>query len=129
MTRAALALAAVLAVAADAPPADLSYTPPPAPPPPDPAGLVTRLAVVTGGTLALCGGVLCLARRAKAGGAAADPAGVFRHLGRLPVGPRAAVHLVEADGHTVAVAVDASGLRSVTVLSEPFEPPPGEPGA
>jgi flagellar biogenesis protein FliO len=123
----AVVAAAVLAVAADAPPADLAYAPPPAPPPPDPAGLVTRLVGVTAASLALCGGVLWLAKRARGGAAPADPGGLLRHAGRLALGPRTAVHLVEADGHTVAVAVDATGVRSITVLSEPFDPVPADP--
>jgi hypothetical protein len=117
----AIALAAVLAVAADAPPGDLTYTPPPHPAPPDPAGLVTRLVGVTAGVLVLCGGVLWLARRAQGGTALPDAGGLLRHVGRLPLAHRSVVHLIEADGHTVAVTVDATGLRSITVLSEPFE--------
>ena len=121
MRRVLLALAAGLAAAADAPPDDLSYTPPPAPPPPEPAGLVTRLVGVTAATLLVCGGVLWVAKRGRGGAAPANPGGLLKPVGRLVLGPRTAVHLIEADGHTVAVTVDATGLRSVTLLSEPFD--------
>ncbi|MBX9625304.1 MAG: hypothetical protein K2X82_15970, partial [Gemmataceae bacterium] len=63
-----------------------------------------------------------LARRANRPPAA--PAGSAGRLvldGTLPLPRRCAVHLVKADGHAVAVTTDATGLRSMVLLSEPFQ--------
>lgn len=102
----------------------LAYEPPTAPPPPDAAGLVVRLFALTAVALAACGGVVWLARRAgRANRPATDPGAAGRLVldGTLALDRRCSVHLVRADGHTVAVTTDATGLRSLVLLSEPFQ--------
>ena len=69
-----------------------------------------------------CGGVVWFARRAaRPTGLKGDGGGRLRHEASLALDRRSAVHLVSVDGQTVAVTTDATGLRSVVVLSEPFE--------
>lgn len=100
----------------------LDYSPPTPPAPPDPAGLVGRLFGLTAGMLILCGGVVWLVRRAKRPPVTAGASGRLVHEGSLTLDRRCAVHLIRADGHTVAVTTDGTGLRSIVVLSDPFEP-------
>ena len=122
MTRALLALALVLSAAAPAAAADLTYAPPAAPAAPDAAGLVLRLVGLTSALLAVCGGVMWCARRAtRPADPKGDGGGRLRHEGSLVLDRRCAVHLVRVDGQTVAVTTDATGLRSVVLLSEPFD--------
>ena len=103
-------------------PGGLGYTPPAPPPAPDPAGLVVKLFLLTAGAIGACAGVVWLARRANR--PPAVPAGSDGRLvleGSLPLPRKCSVHLVKADGHTVAVTTDATGLRSMVLLSEPFQ--------
>jgi hypothetical protein len=140
MTRRLLALLLVLSLAgsARALPPELEYAAPVAPAAPDPAGLVLRLVGMTAGLLVLCAGVLWFARRAaRPAGLKGDGGGRLRHQGSLALGRHGTLHLLLVDGQTVAVTTDATGLRSLVVLSEPFEealaaagaelPPAGEP--
>lgn len=124
MTRrlaAVVVLAVPVLLGADAP-GGLGYTPPSPPPAPDPAGLVLKLFLLTGGAIAACGGVVWLARRSNRPPVVpADSAGRLVLEGSLPLPRRCSVHLVRADGHTVAVTTDATGLRSMVLLSEPFQ--------
>lgn len=124
MTRlrvAVVLLALPLLLAADAP-GGLGYTPPTPPAAPDPAGLVVKLFLLTAGSLAACGVAVWLARRMNRPPAVpADGAGRLVLQGTLPLPRRCSVHLVQADGHTVAVTTDATGLRSMVLLSEPFQ--------
>lgn len=124
MIRLLLALALILSIAAPAwaVPSDLNYTPPAPPAPPDAVGLVFRLVGLMALLLVLCGGVLWFARRATQPAALkGDGGGRLRHEGSLALDRRCAVHIVQADGLTVAVTTDATGLRSMVLLSEPFE--------
>lgn len=138
MTRLAAALLLIAAAPAAAESLAAGYTPPAAPAPPNPTGLLLRLVLLTAGTLALCGGILWLARRsARVRTANADGGGRMKHLGSLTLDRRSTVHVIAVDGQQVSVTVDATGLRSMVVLSEPFpdaldrhlaaEPPPGQP--
>lgn len=104
------------------PTGDLSYTPPGPPTAPDPFGLVVRLVAMTAVLLALCGAVWWAARRANrpALAAGAGTPGLIRLDGSLALDRRCAVHTLRVDGHAVAVTTDATGLRSIVVLSEPF---------
>jgi hypothetical protein len=114
----------------------LDYTPPAPPPPPDIASLLLRLAGLTAGLLALCAGVLWYARRSTRPAAPkGDGGGRLRHEASLALDRRCSVHIITVDGQTVAVTTDATGLRSMVLLSEPFEaaldaagsaPPPDE---
>ena len=100
----------------------LAYTPPAAPLPPDLGNLVFRLIGLTAALLVLCVGIVWFARRAnRFAVAGANSAGRMRHEGTLALDRRSAVHLVWVDGQTVAVTTDATGLRSIVVLSEPFD--------
>jgi hypothetical protein len=118
----ALVLVAIVALPAQAAGAGLDYTPPAAPAPPDAAGLVLRLVGLTAALLVLCGAVLWIAKRAtKPPALKGDGGGRLRHEGSLPLDRRCAVHIVRVDGQTVAVTTDATGLRSIVLLSEPFE--------
>jgi hypothetical protein len=102
--------------------ADLEYTPPAVPAPPNAAGLVFRLVGMTLALLVLCGGVLWFARRAmRPTDLKGDGGGRLRHEGSLVLNRRCTVHLLQVDGQTVAVTIDATGLRSMVLLSEPFE--------
>jgi uncharacterized iron-regulated membrane protein len=114
-----LLVAAPVLWAADAP--GLQYTPPEAPAAPNPAALVLRLVGLTAALLGLCAVVLWLARRANRHPTAKDAAGRMQHEGTLALDRRCAVHLIRVDGQAVAVTTDATGLRSVVVLTEPFE--------
>lgn len=118
---AALGVALVAGGAAAQAPAGLDYAPPAPPPPPDPVWLVARLVGMTAVLLGLCGLVAWLARRANRGGltTGADN-GRMELVGALPLGGRSAVHLIRVDGRAVAVTTDATGVRSVVVLSESF---------
>lgn len=118
---AAVGVALLAGGAAAQAPAGLDYAPPAPPPPPDPVALVGRLVGMTAVLLALCGLVAWLARRANRGGLAkGSDNGRMGLVGSLPLGGRSAVHLIRVDGQTVAVTTDATGLRSLVVLSEPF---------
>jgi hypothetical protein len=109
--------------AADAPSVGgLSYTPPPPPAAPNPVNLLLRLIGLTAGLLVLCFTVLWLARRNnRLSIAKGNSAGRMRHDGTLNLDRRSAVHMIQVDGQTVAVTTDATGLRSIVVLSEPFD--------
>jgi hypothetical protein len=123
VTRALLAFVSLAASAAAARAAGgLEYAPPAAPAPPDPAGLVLRLVGLTAALLTACAGALWYARRAaRPKGLKGDGGGRLRHEATLPLDRRCAVHLVRADGQTVAVTTDATGVRSIVLLSEPFD--------
>jgi hypothetical protein len=112
-----------LLAAADSPvDSALKYTPPEVPAAPDPAGLLFRLIGLTAGLLVLCGVVIWMAKRGnKLAGLKGDGGGRIRHEGSLNLDRRSAVHIIRVDEQTIAVTTDASGLRSVVVLSEPFE--------
>ena len=122
MSRAAgLLLCLLLAAPAAAESLADGYTPPAAPAAPNPAGLLLRLVLLTAGTLLLCGGILWVARRAAhVRTANADGGGRMKHLGSLTLDRRSTVHVISVDGQQVSVTVDATGLRSMVVLSEPF---------
>lgn len=124
MTRRFLALAALFwaapAFAAD-PAGGLDYTAPSAPAPPNPVALVVRLIGLTAGLVALGAGVVWMSRRANRVASAKGDAGRMKHMGTLALDRRSAVHLIRVDGQSVAVTTDATGIRSIVVLSEPFE--------
>jgi hypothetical protein len=122
MTRHLLALAVTLAVpAAAAADPGLAYTAPAPPAAPDVTGLVSRLVLLTAGLLTVCGVVAWVSRKKSRPAAATGDVGRLRHEGALALDRRCTVHLVRADGQEVAVTTDATGVRSIVVLSEPFE--------
>ncbi|HEY1186491.1 MAG TPA: hypothetical protein VGE74_02490 [Gemmata sp.] len=100
------------------------YAPPVAPAPPDLGGLVVRLGLITAALVGLCLTVLWFARRANrpAGGTGiGDGDGRLRLEGTLALDRTCGVHLISVDGQTVALTTDGTGLRSLVVLSEPFD--------
>lgn len=102
----------------------LDYAPPTAPAPPDIAGLVFRLVLMTMALIGLCVAVLWFAKRAnRPTEMAGAGSGRLKHEGTMALDRTCAVHLLTADGQTVAVTTDATGLRSIVVLAEPFELP------
>jgi len=101
---------------------DLEYTPPAPPVAPDPASLLLRLIGLTAALLVVCAVVFWLAKRSnRLLIAKGNTAGRMRHDGTLNLDRRSAVHLIQVDGQSVAVTTDASGLRSIVVLSEQFD--------
>ena len=99
----------------------LTYTPPATPAPPDPGGLVFRLSVLTVAMLLLSGGVMWFSRRLKRGQKTVSSNGRLFHDGRLSLDRRSSLHLIRADGQTVAVTIDSTGIRSMALLSDPFD--------
>lgn len=113
-------LVALAILAAPLAAADLAYTPPAAPDPPDPMGLLFRLVGLTALTLCVCGGLVWATRRWTA--PKAGPAnGRLVVESSLALNGRAGVHVLKADGQAVAVTTDATGIRAIVVLSEPFD--------
>lgn len=99
-----------------------NYTPPAVPAAPDPINLLLRLVGLTAALLVFCIVVFIFAKRTnRIAGVATQTNGRMRHEGTLKLDRRSAVHLVWVEGQTVAVTTDASGVRSIVVLSEPFE--------
>ena len=122
--RFALGSAASLALAgaACAQPLVEGYSPPTAPAPPDAMGLLFRLVGLLALTLVICGGILLWARRLnRVAGADATGSARLRKKSSVALDARCAVHLVEVDGQTVAVTTDATGVRSMALLSEPMD--------
>lgn len=132
MTRMFVSLAGLLLVATPlfaAPIRGTDYAPPAQAAPPDITGLILRLVGMTAFLLALCGLVMYLARRAnQPGSTTADPTGRMKHEGTLALDRVCAVHLIAVEGQTVAVTTDATGLRSMVLLSEEFEMEPETTG-
>lgn len=124
MTRTFVALAVSLVASGPlfAGPVGLEYAPPVAPAAPDIGSLVARLFLMTAVLVGLCVLVLWLARRAnRPAGGVGDGNGRLKHEGTLALDRTCAVHLLSVDGQTVAVTTDATGLRSMVLLSEPFD--------
>jgi hypothetical protein len=89
---------------------------------PDPANLLLRLIGLTAALLVLCLGVIWWARRStRLIAAKGNASGRIVLEGSLTLDRRSAVHVIRVDGQSVAVTTDASGLRSIVILSEPFE--------
>lgn len=116
----ALVLVCLWPAVALAVPPGLEYAPPPPPAPPSAAGLVFKMVALTLLMLCVCGGVLWFARRAGAQPIGTGPAGRMELQGSLALDRRSTLHLVKVDGLTVAVTTDATGLRALVLLSEPF---------
>jgi hypothetical protein len=78
---------------------------------------------LVGVLLMLCLGVLWYARNSrKVPTPHTTPSSLMELQGTLLLDRRAALHMLRVDGHDVAVTTDASGLKSVVVLTEPFDP-------
>jgi hypothetical protein len=114
------ALLLPLLLAADAP--ALAYTPPPPPAAADPLGLLLRLVGLTAAALAVCGGLVWLVRKAGRP-AATDPGAAGRLVleSSLALDRKCSLHILKVDGQTVAATTDATGLRSLVLLAEPFD--------
>lgn len=101
---------------------EFAYTPPGPPTAADPFGLLVRLVVLTSILLGLCAAVWWAARRANRPKLPADAAASkrIRLEGRLALDRRCTLFSLRVDGHPIAVSTDASGLRSIVLLSETF---------
>jgi hypothetical protein len=66
--------------------------------------------------------VLWFARRAvRPRAIKGNAGGRLQHEGSLVLDRHCAVHLLRADGQTIALTTDATGLRSMVVLSDTFD--------
>jgi flagellar biogenesis protein FliO len=99
---------------------DLGYSPPAIPAPPDIGGMLIKLAAMTGFVLAICFGIMWYVRK-QSRAIGPNPGNRLFIAGSLTLNRRSVVHLVRVDGHTVAVTTDATGLKSLVLLSEPFD--------
>jgi hypothetical protein len=98
------------------------YTPPVAPPPLDPVGALIRLGFMMAITCLVCGaGVLWARRLGQQNRTTGQQNGRMLHEGTLALDRRSAIHAIRVDGQQVIVAIDATGLKSLTLISEPFE--------
>src|SRR5262249_7098333 len=103
-------------------PGKLIYTPPAWPDGPDPKAMLLRLAFGTVVVLGLCVGTLWFGKRWLRGVPAKNAAGAQLSLvDTLALGNRCAVYLVKVGSRQVLVGADASGLKSLVPLVEPFE--------
>jgi flagellar biogenesis protein FliO len=116
-----LALAAGGIAAAAAAGDDLAYTPPQAPPPLDAGPMVLRLFGMTAFVLLLCAAILWsvrLVRRPRLAGLN-DP-DRLRSLGEVALASRCSMHLLQAGGNQVLIAVDAGGIKACHLVDESF---------
>lgn len=100
--------------------AEYPYAPPEAPSPPDPLSLFVRLVSLTAITLAICGGLVWLVRRSTRPTTGPTNSRLVVES-QLSFNGRSSIHLLNVDGQSVAVTTDATGIRSIVVLSEPFD--------
>lgn len=121
MTRIGIGLLMLLSLAgsAQAQSSGLSYTPSAAPAPFDPTTLLIKLFILTGFVVLICCGIIWWGRMRPSAAAATNSRLILE--GSLPLDRRCTLHIVKADGQSVAITSDTSGLRSIVVLSESFE--------
>lgn len=102
--------------------ASLVYQPPAWPEPPNLGAMVARLAIGTVLVLLLCAGTLWAGKR-WLGGPVAPRSGTHQlHIVKaLPLGGRCSLSLLNVGNCQVLVAVDSTGLKEMTLLSESFE--------
>jgi len=100
----------------------LVYQPPVWPEPPNLGAMVTRLAVGTVVVLLLCAGTLWAGKR-WLGGPVVPPSGTrqLRLVKALPLGGRCSLSLLKVTHCQVLVAVDSTGIKEMTLLSDSFE--------
>jgi flagellar biogenesis protein FliO len=100
----------------------LAYVPPSLPDAPSPRGMLLRLGLGTFLVLILCAGTLWVGKRwiqvSPVGGSAGT---LLRVVETLPLGNRCALHLVTAGTRQILVGMDASGLKAMIPMTEPFE--------
>jgi hypothetical protein len=70
----------------------------------------------------VCGGLIWLVRRSSRP-TAADPGAAGRLVleSSLALDRKCSLYVLKVDGQAVAVTTDATGLRSLALLSEPFD--------
>jgi len=99
-----------------------TYAPPGPPSNYDGSSLILRFVVIVVVVFGICAGIIWYARSLKR-----VPVQNPKNAGRmvlestLLLDRRSAVHIVKVDGQDVAITTDASGIKSVVVLTEPFE--------
>jgi flagellar biogenesis protein FliO len=101
---------------------ELAYTPPAWPEAPDPKAMIMRLVLGTAIVLGLCVCTLLLSKRWLRGmPVKSSTAGPLSLVDTLALGNRCQVHLIGVGKRRILIGVDASGLKSVVPLTEPFE--------
>jgi hypothetical protein len=113
------------------PDSDLRYTPPSLPEVPSAQAMFARLAVGTIVVLGLCVVTLLYGKRWLGVLNPPGPAGgELRLVETLQLGNRCCLHLVQLTSRQVLIGADASGIKTVVPLPEPFEncltPPPDQ---
>jgi len=117
---AVLAVLALAASPAPAPDGPWKYTPPSSPQGPTPADLLGRLAMLTGVTAGI--GLLCvwLTRRASRLPAQTGDA-PMQVVGRVALGPRCTLHLLQVEESVFVVGTDLTGVREILPLPGSFD--------
>jgi len=100
----------------------LDYTRPTPPASPSFTGHLVRLVGLTVASMAFLVIMIWMTRRRNRIPNQHTSAGRMEHEGTLQLDRRCAVHMIRVDGQSIAITTDATGLRSVVVLSEPFGP-------
>lgn len=97
------------------------YDAPMPPEPPDLRALVTRFVFGTAAVLVACVACLWLARRWLSHNVPASKAdGRMKLVATVSLSNRSSLQLVDIEGHKVLVGSDASGIKTVTPLTESF---------
>src|SRR5262249_41705871 len=100
---------------------ELTYTPPQAPPALDAGPMLLRLFGMTLFVLLLCAGVLWgvrFVRKPRIAGL--NNPDKLRSLGEVALASRCSIHLLEAGGNQVLVAVDAGGVKACQLVDDSF---------
>jgi flagellar biogenesis protein FliO len=97
------------------------YIPPAPPMAPNPIDLLIRLVGLTVVTLTACCLGMIWAKRIGRVSTSNANANHLRLEGTLILERRASLHAIRVDGQRVIVAVDNTGIKSLTSIAEPFE--------
>ncbi len=111
-----------LAIAAEPVGSEFAYTPPQAPPAPDAWNLLLRLFGMTLFVLLICAAVLWgirFARRPRL--LRFTHPGRLRSLDEVALWGRCSVHLLEAGGHRVLIAIDGGGMKALHLVEDSFD--------
>jgi flagellar biogenesis protein FliO len=116
-----LALAACGIAAAAPAGEELAYSPPQAPPALDAGPMLLRLFGMMVFVLVLCAGILWSVRfiRRPRWAGLANP-DRLRSLGEVALAGRCSIHLLQAGGNQVLVAVDSGGVKACNLVDESF---------
>lgn len=98
----------------------VTYTPPAFPEPPAAGGMLLRLGLATAFVLILCVVAMLLAYRRAKGSLGKAGGGRLVLVESFSLGGGSALHLIRHAGQRFVVAVNRSGLHSLTPLAESF---------